>query len=73
MRSAARIDPKATLRVEAGVVVRMVMELEERRREDAEKPDGPFRLATPASASAPDGRSRILEHLVELEVAVADV
>jgi hypothetical protein len=28
--------------VEAGVVVRMVTELEERRREDAEKPDGPF-------------------------------
>jgi hypothetical protein len=37
MRSAAMIDGKATVPIEAGLVVRMVMELEERR--DAEKRD----------------------------------
>jgi hypothetical protein len=33
------IDQKATLPVEAGVVLRMVSELEERRRDDAERPE----------------------------------
>jgi len=41
-RSAAMIDHKATLPVEAGVVIRMTMELEQRRQADADESGGPF-------------------------------
>jgi hypothetical protein len=42
MRSAAMIDQKTTLPVEAGVVLRLTAEVEEKRREDTAPPDGPF-------------------------------
>jgi hypothetical protein len=41
-RSAAMIPHDATIPVPAGVIIRLVAEVEERRREDAEQPDGPF-------------------------------